>query len=187
MSGIRSISPPPRIEDQALQKWLSIVREALMEADRQLPNQGARTGHVTRAELIDLGILGLDGRQNDKLFNPQAPGAAPFNNEARYGVPTSSPVGETVNITTITTDTLLTGTNATVLIDTSSNDVTATLPDSATHEGQIYRIKLVDNTNVGDIAPSGADTLDGTAAPFTLVRLEAYTVQSDGAGNWWIL
>ncbi len=79
-------------------------------------------------------------------------------------------------------DTVLTS-DYTLLIDTASTDVTASLPASPT-TGQIFNLKCIDAANIATVSGNGK-TIDG-AASMTLALYENVTVQYDGT-EWWII
>ena len=56
----------------------------------------------------------------------------------------------------------LTATDNVVLMNTTSGDLTASLPAAATVDGIIYMIKNTQNNNLV-IDPDGSETIDGTA------------------------
>jgi hypothetical protein len=87
---------------------------------------------------------------------------------------------------TITSNTALNSTHSTVLIDTSSGNVTVTLPAASTVTDRIYTIKLIDDTNTGDVATNGSEEIDGDSNNFVLTLHESIQIQSDGS-NWWII
>ena len=95
-------------------------------------------------------------------------------------------VSQNTNIVTITVSTTLDASYHTVLIDSSLNSVTASLPAAASVNAKTYNIKFVDDTNNGEVNPDGVETIDGDAANFGLLLHESITIQSDGS-EWWIL
>ena len=86
------------------------------------------------------------------------------------------------NVVTITTDTTLTSLNGTVLIDSTSNDVTAFLPTAIGISGARFVVKHTVAANVGKVATFGAEVIDNSTNDFELYPDEAVTLQSDGAG-----
>lgn len=82
-----------------------------------------------------------------------------------------------------TVDFLAAQNNYTLLVDTSGNAVTITLPASP-NTGQVYNVKCIDDTNTCTVAGNG-NNIDG-AASITLVLHETVTVQYDGT-EWWII
>lgn len=69
--------------------------------------------------------------------------------------------------------------NYTVLVDTSSNNVTINLPAAADNTGRIYNIKCIDDTNTCTVDPNWAETIDWEAS-ITVSKRTCITVQS----NW---
>lgn len=80
----------------------------------------------------------------------------------------------------------LDATDYTVLLDGTSNTVTATLPTASGIDGRIYNIKCIDDTNQCDVDPNGAEEIDGDSTTFILSKDDVITIQSDGS-NWWII
>lgn len=89
-------------------------------------------------------------------------------------------------ISTKTADYTLTINDYTILLDGTSNTVTATLPTAVGNTGRIYFIKCIDDTFTTDIATNGAEEIDGDNANIELINMETIALQSDGA-NWWII
>lgn len=75
------------------------------------------------------------------------------------------------------------------LADTSSNDVTFTLPDATSVPGHIYYFKKITSANtmfIKSIMGQVLDYVDIDAAPLAItVQMEAVTISSV-AGSWWI-
>lgn len=90
------------------------------------------------------------------------------------------------NVVTITTDTTLTSLNGTVLIDSTSNDVTATLPTAVGIAGTRFVVKHTTAVNLGKVATFGAEEIDSETGDFELYPDEAATFQSNGVG-WEII
>ena len=102
----------------------------------------------------------------------------------------SSSIGE---LTTITSDTVLTAAHTTIIVDASSNPVLITVPLASNHysngKGKIFNIKRIDSSsNLVSIIRSGSDTFVTTTAgisAFTLEEGESYSIQADGANARW--
>jgi len=102
----------------------------------------------------------------------------------------SSSIGE---LTTITSDTVLTAAHTTIIVDASSNPVLITVPLASNHysngKGKIFNIKRIDSSsNLVSIVRSGSDTFVTTTAgisAFTLEEGESYSIQADGANARW--
>lgn len=75
-----------------------------------------------------------------------------------------------------------TRTDYTILVDTTSNNVTITLPNTGIDTGQIFYIKLINSSNVGKITSSA--TIDDDGNDITLTLYESITVQWDGSEYW---
>lgn len=74
-------------------------------------------------------------------------------------------IDKLISVLNVTTDTTLTLKNTTIFVDTSSNEVTITLPSASTSVGYLYKIcktgmpnKVIIDTNGGNI--NGNTTLD---------------------------
>ena len=88
-------------------------------------------------------------------------------------------------IVTKTSDYTATYTDRTILIDSTSNDVTITLP-TASGNTAVYILKNINNTNTITIETNGSEEIDGSTDGFILAYLhEVIRIQSDGT-NWWI-
>ena len=83
-----------------------------------------------------------------------------------------------------TSDYTLTENDITILLDGSSNSVTAILP-ATTAKGRVFFIKSINTTNKTDINPNG-NSIDDDSNNFNLSKDEVITVQFDGS-NWWII
>lgn len=92
----------------------------------------------------------------------------------------------TWDIETFTSDDTLDAENVTVLLDGSSNTVTAGLPTAVGIEGRVYYIKSIDATNTTDIDPNGSETIDGDSSNLILLEDVSVTLISDGS-NWQII
>ena len=93
-------------------------------------------------------------------------------------------------IRTITSDTNidLTYESQTILIDASSNDVTANLDAAATlGSGYTITFKRVDSTdNLVRIDPNGSETIDGITTFDINEQYESVTIKCDGS-NWYVI
>ena len=92
----------------------------------------------------------------------------------------------TWDIETFTSDDTLDAGNVVVLLDGSSNTVTASLPTASGITGRVYILKSIDASFTTDVNPSGSETIDGDSSNFSLVEDETITIISDGT-NWHIL
>jgi hypothetical protein len=86
-------------------------------------------------------------------------------------------------IHTITTDTTLTVSNYTVLVDSTSAPVTVTLPDATTCPGRVYNVKRI-NAGINDVIVSGS--IDGGSSVVIEVQYTSVSVQSNGT-SWWVI
>jgi hypothetical protein len=94
-------------------------------------------------------------------------------------------VTEGTDMKTKTADYQLVTSDRTILVDTSSNAVTITLPASPS-KGEIYTVKCIDATNTCTVARNG-NNIDGAAADITLLVTESATFQFDSTYGWAIL
>ena len=99
---------------------------------------------------------------------------------------TSKFLNLTWDIETLTSDDTLDAENVTVLLDGSSNSVTASLPTAVGIIGRVYYIKSIDAANITDINPNGSETIDGGSANLSLAREASVTIISDNS-NWQII
>jgi len=79
----------------------------------------------------------------------------------------------------------ITAEDATLLMDTSTNAVTITLPTAVGIEGYKYTVKCINATNAATLDADGTETIDG-ALTKVLALNALVIVQSDGA-NWQIV
>lgn len=77
---------------------------------------------------------------------------------------------------------------ATYLVDPTAGNVTATLPAAAVSEGLRVTIKnaTTGTGNTVDVDVAGTETIDGSAAPYTVADLAVVTFACNN-GNWWIV
>ncbi len=88
---------------------------------------------------------------------------------------------------TITTNLTATGANFTIFCDTTSGNVTVTLPAAASNAGKLYNIKKVSvDANTMTIDPNGAELIDLAANVATVTPQASYQIQCDGTG-WKII
>jgi hypothetical protein len=97
-----------------------------------------------------------------------------------------SKVGATIKslatgIETITTNTVVSGNQSTVLMNTSAGNVTATLQAASAEQGREFIFKCTEASNTATV--SATDNIDGSAS-FTLALNAYQKVQSDGT-TWW--
>ena len=99
---------------------------------------------------------------------------------------TSKFLNLTWDIETFTSDDTLDAENVVILLDGSSNSVTASLPTAVGIVGRVYYIKSIDTTNFTDVNPNGSETIDGGSANLILAKDASITIISDNS-NWWII
>jgi hypothetical protein len=88
-------------------------------------------------------------------------------------------------ITTITANTTLLS-QYTALVDSTSGNITISLPPAASNNGRIYNIKKIVAVNSVIIDPNLAETIDGNVTITLVNQWEAVTIQSNGV-SWFIL
>ena len=74
----------------------------------------------------------------------------------------------------------------TIRVDTTSGNVTISLPAAASSVGRIFYIKKVAASNTVTIDPSGSETIDGSSTATLSSNYEHTTVQSNGT-SWDVL
>ena len=92
----------------------------------------------------------------------------------------------TTNVTTKTADDTIVAADDTILLDGTSNTVTASLPTAVGIEGKKYTLKSINSTFQTDFDPFGTETVDGVSANKILTSPQFITIQSDGA-NWVVI
>ncbi len=78
------------------------------------------------------------------------------------------------------------GAHQIILLDGTSNTVTATLPPAVYCVTQTYTIKCVDASFQCSFIANVPDEVDDSSALVVLGLYEAKTVRSDGL-NWWVI
>ena len=87
--------------------------------------------------------------------------------------------------TTITSDTTLTSGHDVVLVDSSSSNVTVTLPTAVGLNGKQFHIKNIDATNIVTVDGNGSETIDG-ALTHNLNLYSSINIISNGT-EWLII
>lgn len=142
---------------------------------------------------LRLNVKGLNA-DGDNLFRLQDEGTTrvTVKRDGEFGIgvnPTSKlqvAGSMSLPIAAKTSNYTLTKLDYTILLDGTSNTVTATLPAASGITGRIYKLKSIDDTNQTDVATNGSETIDGSSTNFILSKDEVITIQSDGS-NWWII
>ena len=89
-----------------------------------------------------------------------------------------------VTITTVTTSTILSATEGTVLVDTTGGNITITLPNATSNEGKEFTVKRITaGANTLTIDTSGGN-IDDSATISMPTLYESLTMQSDGTDYW---
>ena len=73
-----------------------------------------------------------------------------------------------------------------ILLDGTSNTVTATLPTAVGNSGKTFYLKCINSTYQCDIATNVAEEIDGDSSNFVLNLHEVIKIVSDSS-NWWII
>jgi len=94
--------------------------------------------------------------------------------------------GVSASLTTTTTDSTATLTDATILMDGTSNTVTVSLPSAVGIKGKLYTFKSINSTFQTAFTPDGTETTDGVSGNKILTSPQSITIQSDGA-NWVVI
>lgn len=90
-------------------------------------------------------------------------------------------------IASVSVDTTLDATHATVLVSASGANRTITLPAASGVTRRIYTIKKTDASgNTVTIDANGAETIDGATTQVLTTQYQSYTIQCDGS-TWWII
>lgn len=90
---------------------------------------------------------------------------------------------QTQNVRTLTANTTLTATDYLVRVDTTSGNVTITLPTGSAYQGIIYDIKKIAAANTLTI--SSANNIDGQSSVALTAQYANITVQYDYATTSW--
>jgi hypothetical protein len=86
---------------------------------------------------------------------------------------------------TITTNTTLTASNCTVLVNAAGGNITVTLPTAIGATYACY-VKRIDNSaNTVSVNTTASQAIDGQASQGILFQYTSMSVKSDGS-NWWI-
>jgi hypothetical protein len=92
-----------------------------------------------------------------------------------------------VGVVSVSTNYTFQATDRTVLGNSSSGDITITLPTAVGVTGEaLYDVKHIGTGNVVTIAPNGSETIDGQTSIELIFPQDSITVQSDGV-NWRII
>jgi len=97
-------------------------------------------------------------------------------------------VDTTTLLDTITGDTVLDiTTNHIALVDSTSGDITITLPPTTNMEGKRVSLKRIDNSGNSIILDAdGSETIDGELTQNIAVQFSSITIFSNGVG-WYII
>ena len=91
------------------------------------------------------------------------------------------------NTESVSSDMILSG-NSLVLCDTSSANVTLTLPLAATVMGRVYQVKKISDSNILMVTASGSDNIDKSSS-ISLTSITTgfpYVNLISSGGNWFI-
>lgn len=91
------------------------------------------------------------------------------------------------SVKTVVANYTATGGEDVVLIDTTSNDVTVTLPDATRSEGAVYNVKWKADNGKQAYVSAAAGDVEGAAPPYSIASVQdSVTLVSDGT-DWWIV
>lgn len=86
---------------------------------------------------------------------------------------------------TLTTNTTLTASDSTVLVDATAGVVTITLPMASTVRNAIVVQKIDASANAVNVVPQGSNTLNGGAGPVALpTQYASESFASNGVSAW---
>ena len=128
---------------------------------------------------------------NDNLsFKTNSNTRVSIEQDGNVGIGTTSPSSMlsvagslSLPISAKTSDYTATGSDYTILINASSNNVTITLPAVSGIAGRIYVIKRADGSgNNAVVASNGSETIDNSTANVILSAGQCITLQTDGSG-----
>lgn len=128
---------------------------------------------------------------NDNLsFKTNSNTRVSIEQDGNVGIGTTSPSSMlsvagslSLPISAKTSDYTATGSDYTILINASSNNVTITLPAVSGIAGRIYVIKRADGSgNNAVVASNGSETIDNSTANVILSAGQCITLQTDGVG-----
>jgi len=115
-----------------------------------------------------------------------------LDNHSQYLLLAGRTGGQTISqslgfeIDTIVSNTTVDDTHYTILLDGTSNTVTATLPTAVGRQGRVYILKSINTTFQCDVATAGTEEIDGSSSNRVLVLNDPLRIQSDGV-NWRII
>lgn len=90
-------------------------------------------------------------------------------------------------ITTKTANYTVTSNDYTVLVDTTSGNVTITLPDANTNTGGVFVIKKISSDNTVTINTTSSQPIDGSLTYTLTSNFSKVTVQSTGGSAWYTI
>lgn len=105
------------------------------------------------------------------------------------GLPAWSASGATLAVNSESANYVVLNTDDLVVGDTSSGNITFTLPACSSNSGKVFHFKkIADNGgNLITIARAGSDTIDGATSATLKFASEALTMVCDGVNAWYIL
>lgn len=90
-------------------------------------------------------------------------------------------------ITTKSSDYTVTSSDYTVLVDTTSANVTITLPDANNNTGAVFVIKKIAADNTVTINTTSSQPIDGSLTYTLTSNFSKVTVQSTGGSSWYVI
>lgn len=162
------------------ESWTPLDTDAVTEGSTNLYFTEARVVQTPGvADAITLSHLHANKTLLDNLIN-NGPGNNFLADDGSYKSASHR------SITTKTSNYTAAGIDDVILIDTSSTNVTITLPLAADNEGKVFTLKSISNLNIATIATTGSDEIDNDPSNMILDYVESIIVVSDGS-NWWII
>jgi len=194
--GIGTTSPDEKLHIAGNLKVVGDAPEVTVRRDNNADNstiQFQGSGGVVGAYVKFLADeTGAGGTNNDLAIGTGASVAERMRirGDGNIGIGTTSPSSVlsvagslSLPISAKTSDYTATGSDYTILINASSNNVTITLPAVSGIAGRIYVIKRADGSgNNAVVASNGSETIDNSTANVILSAGQCITLQTDGIG-----
>ena len=131
-----------------------------------------------------LAVAGATLGQNLVLATPSNTSGAVSARPLVYGdLPAA---GTSTQFVQVSTNTTLSGTQTSVLVNAASGPITITLPTAVGDSHQYYVKKIDSSANVVTVVTSAGQTIDGASSSGVQFQYSAVTFKSDNA-NWWII
>lgn len=105
------------------------------------------------------------------------------NEHRRLATSINRAAGTSGAIRTADTSGRIASTDSTVNFDTTSRNVTQTLPPARAYHGRIFTVQQIAGGNTATLAPNGSDTISGGGS-VTITSVARY--QADATANNWV-